>query len=221
MPSHYHLDVSVPVGSTPSEQNLPLNSIAECWLAQLEVVFSDGCSSGLSAILHPDSWWRDMLIFDWDFHSVRGLLKIQEYILRHRSRVKIANIRLMTEGSTAPVLESPQRETTWIRAIFTFDCHCGSGSGIVYLTHNESQEMWKAFAVYTALQDIRGLEFRTGPNRPEGTTCSMSKGTGQGTCNGYRQRVNGFQEEEPRVMVVGGGRYSRLTCDGHWLTFQI
>lgn len=211
MPSNYHLDVVVPAASSPAEECLPLQSIAKCWLSQLQVVLSNDHSSDLSAILHPDSWWRDMLIFDWEFHSIRGLPKIQQYILHRRSHANITDIRLMTEGSTAPVLETPQMETTWMRAIFTFDCHCGSGSGIVYLTHNETQGMWKAFSVYTALQDLRGLEFRAGSNRSEGTVDSLSKRADHGTCNGYHRSANYPEREEPRVIVVGAGKLSRWT----------
>jgi hypothetical protein len=102
-----------------------------------------------------------------------------------------------------PVVETPQEGITWVRAMFEFDTHCGRGVGVEYLTYADG---WKAFAVYTALQEISESGERVGPKRPAGTVESMPGGLDQRTWSEQRQIKAEFQGEDLTVLVLGTGQ---------------
>ncbi|RDW65655.1 flavin-containing monooxygenase [Aspergillus mulundensis] len=188
----------LPAGANPRE-------IAEQWISQLNTRLADD-SPDLSGLLHEDSWWRDMLAFDWDLHTLRGLDKISDYVAKHQPRALVSKVCLATEPAQEPVLETPREGTSWVRAIFHFSTYCGTGTGVAYLTLDENSSEWKAFAVYTSLQQLHGREDRAGRNRAEGTTESMPGGIAQGTWIERRRRAMEFADEEPTVLVVGAGQ---------------
>ncbi|KAL4908694.1 hypothetical protein BDW74DRAFT_175376 [Aspergillus multicolor] len=177
--------------------------IAQQWISKLNVQLASA-SPDLSALLHEDSWWRDMLAFDWDFNTLRGFDNISAYVTQRQPRAQVEAVVLVTEPAQEPVVETPREGTAWVRAIFQFHTYCGNGTGVVYLTSHASD--WKAFAVYTTLQQLRGREDRAGCTRPEGTTESMPGGMAQGTWIERRLRLVEFAEEEPTVLVVGAGQ---------------
>ncbi|KAL4996707.1 hypothetical protein BDV10DRAFT_171721 [Aspergillus recurvatus] len=202
MPSNYHNDVVLPTTPEFSAHGPSPHVIAEQWLFQLSSEFEKS-SLDLTGLLHSDSWWRDMLAFDWDFHTLRGREQITGYVANHQPRAQVANIRLVSGTGREPVVEVAQKGTTWVRAMFEFETHCGSGSGVAYLTYAKA---WKAFAIYTALQEIRKFEDRVGRKRPDGTVDSMPGGLAQGTWVERRRRQVDFEQEEPTVLVLGGGQ---------------
>ncbi|KAL4813821.1 hypothetical protein BDW67DRAFT_187410 [Aspergillus spinulosporus] len=177
--------------------------IAQQWTFQADAQLRSN-TPNLSGVLHQDSWWRDMLAFDWDFHTIRGRDNIFDYIVTHQPRAHVKGITLVTLPGQEPIAEKPQEGTTWVRAMFDFETYCGSGSGVVYLTCHASE--WKAFAVYTALQEIRGFEARIGRRRPEGTVESMPGGIAQGTWVERRHKQVEFAQEDPTVLILGAGQ---------------
>lgn len=72
---------------------------------------------------------------------------------------------------------------------------------------------WKAYAMYTSLQGLRGAEEPLGKRRPEGTTESMSGGLAAGTWIERRERQKEFLDSEPTVLVVGAGELNDLRRD--------
>ncbi|KAJ0426822.1 hypothetical protein BJY00DRAFT_320451 [Aspergillus carlsbadensis] len=191
MPSTYHDDVVLP--ATPE---LPTDGPSARTIAKYN-------ATDLSDLLHDDSWWRDMLAFDWDFHTLRGRNQITGFVTKHQPRAQMNSIRLVTGLGQGPVVETPQMGTTWVRAMFEFETYCGRGIGVVYVTHGDT---WKAFAVYTALQDISKFVERVSRKRLEGTVESLPGGLGQRTWSDRRQMQVKFKDEEPTVLVLGAGQ---------------
>jgi hypothetical protein len=144
-----------------------------------------------------------MLALNWDFHTLRGRSQIAGYITKHQPRAQVGKIRLVTETGQEPVVETPQEGTTWAQAMFELETYCGRGVGVVYLTYADG---WKAFAVYTALQEISESGERVGPKRPAGTVQSMPGRFGQRTWSEQREIKAEFEAEEPTVLVLGAGQ---------------
>lgn len=97
--------------------------------------------------------------------------------------------------------------------MFFFETKVGRGAGIFRLTQDRQSGVWKAYTMYTSLQELKGFEEPLGPRRVYGTLDSMPGGSSQGTWYERRQRQLEFLDEEPTVLVVGAGR-SILTCEG-------
>lgn len=179
------------------------NGIAQEWLSALQSHLAGSNPTTLSELFHDDSWWRDMLVLQWDFHTVKGLTKIESFIAKNQPRVQLGAFGLGARdgrGAT-PNIETPVAGMTWLSALFSFECQFGSGSGVVYLTQECEGARWKAYSVYVALQELDRCRERLGLMRPEGTS-----GFGDTTWAERRTMEVEFQDNDgPAVFIIGAG----------------
>ncbi|KAK2755019.1 hypothetical protein FQN54_006547 [Arachnomyces sp. PD_36] len=196
--------VKLPVTPKPSPSSP--RDISQQWLDNLEAVLSRNDTSSLGDLFHQESWWRDMLALEWDFHTVQNLDKIQEFVQRNQSQAQLSNFRLQDKGKYQPTVETPiEGLVTWIVSMFFFETKVGKGTGMLRLTPTEDGT-WKAYVVYTSLQEIKGSEEPLGARRAPGTKEDMPGGFNGGNWYERRQRQREFLDEEPAVLVVGAGQ---------------
>lgn len=188
------------------DSNVDTRVIAQQWLSNLETVLSQNDISSLANLFHEESWWRDMVALEWDFHTIRGLPRIQDFLARNQPRVQLSSFRLQDKGKFQPSLVKPAAELDlqWVASMFFFETKIGRGSGFLRLTP-DAEGRWKAYAVYTSLQELKGAEEPLGPKRVYGTLDSMPGGPSKGTWFERRQRQVEFLDEEPQVLVIGAG----------------
>ncbi|KAL4809469.1 hypothetical protein BDV18DRAFT_167468 [Aspergillus unguis] len=199
-----HYIIQLP--STPPLHRAPEpRSIAQQWITDLEVALRTTDYSKLPDLFHQESWWRDLLCLTWDFRSIQTLSGITEFVKTNQPRAQLSAIRLQHEGKCQPKLEQPVPGLTWISSMIFFETKTGRGSGIVRLTQDE-KGVWKAYALYTSLQELKGLEEPVGLRRVYGTTETMPGGLSKGTWIERRKRKVLFHEEEPTTLVVGAGQ---------------
>jgi hypothetical protein len=198
--------------------------IAQQWLTKLEREIEmqlDTCTPPakltLSELFHTDSWWRDTLALDWDLRTIHTVSEIEEYISRNQPRARLTAFRLQYEGKFQPKIEEPVEGLRWISSMFFFESRVGRGTGVLRLTQDEAG-VWKAYSLYTSLQELKGFDEPMGLRRSKGTIESMPGSLGQGNWLERRQRQFEFQDEEPTVLLVGAGTYfaslqsDLLTC---------
>lgn len=193
-------------------QTAPVNSppnawrVAQEWLAKLESTFASGDFSGIGELFHEDSWWRDILALQWDFRTIHGREAIESFLKENKKSGPLSLFRLHETGKFQPQLETIDEKTgfAWISSLFHFESRVGTGSGVLRLTQ-ERPGVWKAFAVYTALQDLKCHDEPLGDRRWYGTIDSMPGGLAKGTWAERRQRQLDYADEEPQVLVVGAG----------------
>lgn len=180
--------------------------IAKEWIEKLEGVFVAGEFTKLGEIFNEDSWWRDILALQWDFRTIHGREKIEKFLLENRNTGPLSSFRLQEDGKFQPTLEVQDEETgfAWISSLFHFESAVGRGSGVIRLTQ-ERPGVWKAFSVYTALQELKGHDEPLGHKRWYGTIDSMPGGYSKGTWLERRERQKEFADEEPQVLVIGAG----------------
>lgn len=200
-----HHVIKLPVTPKPTP---PSREVAQQWLDNLEAVLSRNDTSRLGELFHEESWWRDMLALEWDFRTVQNLDRIQDFVQRNQSQAQLSNFRLQDQGKYQPTVETPiEGLMTWVVSMFFFETKVGRGTGVLRLTPTEDG-IWKAYVVYTSLQEIKGSEEPLGARRPPGTKESMPGGFNAGNWYERRQRQREFLDEEPAVLVVGAGRFS-------------
>ncbi|KAL4791748.1 hypothetical protein BDV19DRAFT_381350 [Aspergillus venezuelensis] len=179
--------------------------IAQQWITEFEVLLRTGDYAKLGQLFHEESWWRDLLTFTWDFHSIHNLSDIKDFVTNNQPRAQLSAFRLQHEGQCQPKLEHPAPGLTWISTIFFFETAIGRGSGVLRLTQDKDGA-WKAFTIYTTLQELKGSEEPVGSKRVYGTTETMPGGLGRGTWIERRKRQIQFEEEEPTTLIVGAGQ---------------
>ena len=153
-----------------------------------------------------ESWWRDIVALQWDFRTLHGRERIQDFLSQNQQHGPFSSFRLQDSGPFQPKLEVVKKETgfAWISSLFHFETRIGRGSGVLRLTQEKPGE-WKAYSVYTTLQELKGFEEPLGTKRPYGTIESMPGGFSGGTWAERRQRKLDFLDEEPQVLVIGAG----------------
>ncbi|KAL5049810.1 hypothetical protein BDW71DRAFT_175525 [Aspergillus fruticulosus] len=180
-------------------------SIAQQWITNFEVLLLTNDFTKLPQLFHEDSWWRDLLCLTWDFHTIQSLSGITAFVTKNQPRAQLFGFRLQHEGKCQPRLEHPTPGLTWISTIFFFETATGRGSGVLRLTQDKAGA-WKAYAFYTSLQELKGMEEPVASRRAYGTTETMPGGLARGTWIERRKRQILFDEEEPAALIVGAGQ---------------
>ncbi|KAL4917597.1 hypothetical protein BDW62DRAFT_218086 [Aspergillus aurantiobrunneus] len=199
-----HYIIQLP--KTPSLHRAPEpRSIAQQWITDLDVLLRTNDFSSLPRLFHDESWWRDLLCLTWDFRSIQNLSGIKDFVAQNQPRAQLSAFRLQHEGKCQPKLEHPVAGLTWISTMFFFETRVGRGSGILRLTQNQDG-VWKAYAINTSLQELKGMEEPVGSKRVYGTTETMPGGLSKGTWIERRKRQVLFNEEEPTALIVGAGQ---------------
>ncbi|KUL81753.1 hypothetical protein ZTR_09400 [Talaromyces verruculosus] len=204
--ANHHI-IQLPKTAAPSKDIDPV-VIAQAWITSLESILG-GTSEvylRLSEIFHEESWWRDMLALQWDLRTLKDISKIEAFLRAHQPNAQLSGFRLQDEGKYKPTLESPTADLHWVSSMFFFDTKVGKGAGILRLTQDPKSEAWKAYSVYTSLQELKEHWEPLGHKRAYGTIESMPGGFDKGTWLERRQKKVNFEEEEPQVLVVGAGQ---------------
>ncbi|KAL1996709.1 hypothetical protein VTN49DRAFT_7574 [Thermomyces lanuginosus] len=199
--------VSLPKPPRFTSKDVNASEVVQRWLSSLEEVLRTQAFDRLSTdLFHADSWWRDHLALQWDLRTIRKAKDIEAFVRTHQPTAQLSTFRIQTEGKYVPHVESPENQLDWVASMFFFETAVGRGSGVVRLFPDEQSKQWKAYAVYTSLQELKGAEEPLGPKRAYGTLDSMPGGSKGGTWLERRKRAVQFKEEEPTVLIVGAGQ---------------
>ena len=192
--------------------------VAQTWLCAFESSLASGDTSNVTSLIHEDGWWRDHLALSWDFHTLRGLTNIKQFLEPVLSKARFHNLRIQESGKFAPNKQEPIQDLEWVESMFSFDTAVGSGKGIIRLVCMPNGT-WKAHMVYTALQQLQVSKEMAGEFRPHGGNNSLKGGAIEGNWEERRQRQKEFVDEEPESTHCWSRTiWSQLGCSGskHW-----
>ena len=131
---------------------------ANSWLALFSSAIAEGDSAAVSHLFLPDGWFRDILVFSWDFRSLEGRDKIKAYLEEGLSKTAIANIRLDESDGLAPrTFVFSSTRPAGVELSFTFDLPHGSCRGHARLVE-DGDGAFRALAVMMSLNELRGHE---------------------------------------------------------------
>lgn len=200
-----HLPCSGESASRDEHEILDPKSIAQQWILNLEDVLISRDVSRLGSLMYQDCWWRDMLVFEWDFHTTNGINEVIKYVGKNIGRSTPRNLKLQTVGKFAPACIRPVDGLEWIESMFTFETQIGRGSGMLRLVQ-DVDGAWKCYALYTALTELKGFEEKAGTRRGHGGNNSLLADGIKGNWHERRQRQIDFLDEEPQVIIIGAGQ---------------
>ena len=168
--------------------------LVRSWLASFGRHLSSGDLGALGDLFHADSYWRDMLAFQWDFrtHSGRGRIvdAWREALASHR----VVDLRL-EESNVAVFTRKGYGES--VEAFFRFGTLSGHCRGhLRLLKPSTGDATWNAWTLFTSLEDIKGHEERAGRHR------------GRSTLPLDAEREPGPPPAviDPQVLVLGAGQ---------------
>lgn len=178
--------------------------IAQQWISKLEDVLASKDVSRLGSVMHSDCWWRDLLAFEWDFHTIRGLDNLAGYLGKNIGTAHHSKFQLQQSGKFVPRIGNPIEGLEWIESMFDFETNTGRGSGMLRIVQG-ADGIWKGYMMYTALKELKGFEEKDGHRRPHGGNNSLLGGAIKGNWLDRRQRQREFLDEEPQVLIIGAG----------------
>ncbi|EJD04564.1 FAD/NAD-binding domain-containing protein [Fomitiporia mediterranea MF3/22] len=168
--------------------------IASRWFLDFAKHVEDKNIAAITDLLVDFAFWRDMLALTWDFRSFEGTQLIKQFLQDVLVTSGLGNLQLK-EDSIA--LQQPYHDILWITAIFTFETKVGRGSGVFRLVPTASGE-WKAYIVYTNLEELKDFPERIGTRR--------NFIPNHGMWPEQRRREINFEDTEPAVVIIGGGQ---------------
>jgi thioredoxin reductase len=189
-----------------------LTKTVETWLAQFERALTQADAALLSRLFVRDSYWRDVLGFDWRIRTVTGLDDILHELQESATRSQPAAFKIA--GDRAPPRRVTRAGSEIIEAIFRFETAGGRGSGVVRLDPQSGKALNKAWTLLTALDEIKGHEEKPGRFRNDGKAYSRDF-RGPNWLD-VRQATASYQDRDPDVLVIGAGQagLSAAACLG-------
>ena len=160
----------------------------------------------LSQLFLQKSYWRDLLCLTWDFHTLEGPEKIAGLLKTQTAGWRIKSLAIDNSSDVGkPKIAAVDFEgdLKCVQSFLTVETDVGRGRGLVRLLQDSEDEgRWKAFTLFTALQELKGHEELNRERRPTGT----EHGSHPERKNWQERRIaeaNFEGQLQPAVLIVG------------------
>lgn len=167
-------------------------SVAASWFQDFDTCISKLDVDGIAALFAEDALWKDLLALTWDMRCFDGVLKIKTFLNDRLALSKLTSLKLRNFAQ----FQRPFPDVAWVIAMFDFETDVGIGSGVVRLIPSVSGA-WKAFTMFTTLDDLKQFPERIGALRDRTVRPGYQ-------WKEERQKESNF-DTPPAVLIVGGG----------------
>ncbi|KII91612.1 hypothetical protein PLICRDRAFT_38413 [Plicaturopsis crispa FD-325 SS-3] len=190
LPTLGRLGTSIPP-STDAKQ------VAQDWLSSFSTRLETGDIPSIPDLFVDDAFVRDILALTWDFRTFQGSQAIRAFFEERVSKIAFTKGSFVL--STAEV-QQPYPDLAWIMGMFRFETDVALASGVFRLvpTANGNEIAWKAHALFTNMEDLKGF--------PEKIGALRDPLPNHGRWAEKRRREVECEDGDPTVLIVGGGQ---------------
>lgn len=181
-------------------------STARLWLGDFAAALASGDTAALSGLFASESYWRDLLAFDWDLHTTAGAAQIVARMGGRLAATQPRELRIAEDRTPPRVVKRAGTEA--IEAIFTFESAVGPCNGVVRLVTENGQA--KAWTLMTSLAEIRGHEDPANGTRWQNVDWKRNFG-GANWADRRREQLE-YNDRDPAVLVVGAAQAGLMTA---------
>lgn len=143
--------------SVPDAKISP-ESIALKWVSSFEILLS-GVDTPVRGLFLKESYWRDLLCVTWDFHTLQGPEKITKFIKSSSEDKRIVSVSLDRSAPHKMPQFAAFGSLKVVQAFLKIETSIGRGDGLFRLSSDmDDGGRWKAFTLFTSLQQIKGYE---------------------------------------------------------------
>jgi len=164
---------------------------ATAWLASFDRALSSGDIDVAVQLFAEESYWRDLVTFTWNIHTVEGRDGVAEMLRSCLAGTGPSNWALDGEAN-----EDEGVVDGWI----TFETETARGNGHLRLIDG------KCFTLLTAMTELKGHEEASGSTRPKG----VAHGVEADRQTWLEQRQAEAEElgysTQPYCVIIGGGQ---------------
>ena len=135
-----------------------LRCVCEAWLARLVNAVKRSDFDAFAECLQYDGWFRDLMVFSWDFKSLHGRNEVKAYLEHSFERAEILDVRLDDDYPPRIGHFGPAR--TVVDAALNFETTRAYGKGFVRISLPSEcdAETPEAFALLMMISDWKGHE---------------------------------------------------------------
>ena len=200
--AHQLAHVSFPKSIDTTSSNP--GEVANSWVSSFNSLIQSG-GVDVSSLFLRDSYWRDLLCLTWDFHTLHGPEKIEALIKEQGTGCRIKALKVDESSDFRnPKVSSIDFKgaVKGIQSFLTVETEVGKGRGLVRLLQDPENRMkWKAFTLFTTLEELTGFEALVDERRPTGLENAKSE---HGNWRDIRDAEENFEGGlEPVVVIVG------------------
>ena len=189
------------VGSWRGTSSGEQRPIARAWLATLRATLEQRKSAAVTALMHHDGYWRDLLTFDWDFRTLHGVSEVESW-LRHTVDATTPR-NFLLEGEPWAGAIGDHSET--LEFFFGFETNVALGRGFVRLVADPNPlEAPKAFTILTTMRELKAFPEAVGRNRLREDMRVSSRGLENWL--DQRNATRKFRHKDPDVIIIGAGQ---------------
>ncbi|WP_231610424.1 NAD(P)/FAD-dependent oxidoreductase [Rhodococcus sp. CX] len=185
-----------------------LSVVAQQWLDALGRTLREGDADSYTAVFAADAWWRDLLAFSGDLRSLHAVDAIGPMIAT-AGTLEVTGLEL--DSQIPPTLLSGDSDQPVVQILFGLTTRLGQVRAVARLTPREDGA-WRATALLTELDALKGHEPASGRRRPTGTPAPDERAPEH--WGAKRARELEFDGIEPDVLVIGAG-HSGLGLAAH------
>ena len=162
--------------------------------------------SPISKAFLDNSYWRDLLCLTWDFRTHHGHQQISGFAndfiaTDHTITLSLDKSFEHRKPAVAPL--DLNGTVKCVQAFLDVDTDVGRGKGVVKLVPDDSDgQKWKAFTLFTTLEELKGHEELTKTRRPAGVRDGQDHGSRN--WKDERDAQQNFEGgREPTVLIIG------------------
>jgi putative flavoprotein involved in K+ transport len=171
-------------------ENSPTQQAA-AWLASFAKSLEAGDIAAAKNLFLEDCYWRDLLAFTWNIKTFEGRDAIREMLAATIASTKPTGWRLTGEATS-------DRGT--VEAWFSFKTRVAAGTGCLRLRDG------KCRTLFTAIEDLKGFEEKSGASRPLGVRHKADRQRETWSEARRREQEELGDSEQPYCLVIGGGQ---------------
>lgn len=138
------------------------------WVEAFNDIVESVDRDALSSLFLTNSYWRDQLCLSWDLRTIHGVDNIIS-VIQNAEGFHIKSIALDdTSQVRSPQINALDRHglIEVVGSFLKIDTTKGTGVGHVRLVREDDK--WKAFTLFTSLQELHGHPEKSGLSRPHG-----------------------------------------------------
>ena len=170
-------------------------ALFSAWLNRFTQALN-GEYSDLRSLFVADSWWRDSLAFTWDLRTFRGVDQIDAMLTRRLREVRPRNFCIRPPTEIV-------RTDDYLEAQILFETAVGRGQGVVRLVEDRGE--MRCWTILTDLAELTGFEEGRTRLADMGDPRHYETVLGRPTWHDMRATQREFVDQDPVVLVVGGG----------------
>lgn len=213
VPSHQRCapgSINLPVAKFPdasfSSETVDPGHVASQFVKDFNQLLQKRDLPSIAGLFTENGFWRDHLALSWNFRTVqspRGILEYLEKSAGSRNGFRLQKIALDNGSPERSPLRAPvdgEGAVPGVRTFLTLKTSIGKGTGLVRLV--EENGSWKAFTLYTRLDELSGHEEAINDRRPFGAD-HAAESKRKNWADERREETSIETGYDPDVLIIG------------------